>query len=147
MQSTPLYHTAKGEAYVGNSLELLAELPDKSIDLVMAMLRKRNTSSGLSHSARRFSGFSRRAEVLFLIWAAHIVLVFPHVLCTTSGYSWPFAMRSGFNWRRISIGSIRQSCHHRLNGSTNESFVQRILSTRYGGLVKPTFRKPMSGRC
>jgi len=35
MQSTPLYHTAKGEAYVGNSLELLAELPDKSIDLVM----------------------------------------------------------------------------------------------------------------
>ena len=35
MQSTPLYHTAKGEAYVGNSLELLAELPDNSIDLVM----------------------------------------------------------------------------------------------------------------
>ena len=27
MQSTPLYHKAKGEAYVGNSLELLAELP------------------------------------------------------------------------------------------------------------------------
>ena len=35
MQSTPLYHTAKGEAYVGNSLELLAELPDNCIDLVM----------------------------------------------------------------------------------------------------------------
>jgi len=35
MQSTPLYHTAKGEAYVGNSLELLAELPDDYIDLVM----------------------------------------------------------------------------------------------------------------
>ena len=35
MQSTPLYHTAKGEAYLANSLELLAELPDNSIDLVM----------------------------------------------------------------------------------------------------------------
>ncbi len=35
MQSTPLYHTAKGEAYVGNSLELLTELPDNCIDLVM----------------------------------------------------------------------------------------------------------------
>jgi len=35
MQSTPLYRTAKGDAYVGNSLELLAELPDNSIDLVM----------------------------------------------------------------------------------------------------------------
>ena len=35
MQSKPLYHTAKGQAYVGDSLELLAELPDGSIDLVM----------------------------------------------------------------------------------------------------------------
>ena len=35
MQSTPLYRTAKGEAYVVNSLELLAELPDNCIDLVM----------------------------------------------------------------------------------------------------------------
>ncbi len=160
MQSTPLYHTAKGEAYVGNSLELLAELPDNCIDLVMTspplhfgtkrvtvMLRKRNTSSGSSHSARRYFGFSRRVGVLFLIWAEHIVPVFHHVPCTTSGYFWPSAMRSGFNWRRISIGLIRQSCHHQLNGSTNESFVQKILSTRCGGLVKQTFRKPMSGRC
>ena len=107
MQSTPLYHTAKGEAYVGNSLELLAELPDNCIDLVMtspplhfgakrvtAMLRKRNTSSGLSHSARRFSGFSRRAEVSFLIWAEHIVLVFRHVPCTTSGSAIPDLART-----------------------------------------------------
>ncbi|MFZ1772071.1 MAG: site-specific DNA-methyltransferase [Caldilinea sp.] len=35
MQSKPLYHTSKGQAYVGDSLELLAELPDASIDLVM----------------------------------------------------------------------------------------------------------------
>jgi len=35
MQSKPLYRTAKGQAYVGDSLELLAELPDASIDLVM----------------------------------------------------------------------------------------------------------------
>jgi len=35
MQSKPLYHTAGGQAYVGDSLELLAELPDASIDLVM----------------------------------------------------------------------------------------------------------------
>jgi DNA modification methylase len=35
MQSKPLYYTAKGQAYVGNSLQLLAELPDASIDLVI----------------------------------------------------------------------------------------------------------------
>ena len=35
MRSKPLYHTAKGQAYVGDSLELLAELPNDSIDLVM----------------------------------------------------------------------------------------------------------------
>ncbi len=35
MQSKPLYHTPKGRAYVGDSLELLAELPDACIDLVM----------------------------------------------------------------------------------------------------------------
>ncbi len=35
MQSKPLYRTAKGQAYVGDSLALLAELPDNSIDLVM----------------------------------------------------------------------------------------------------------------
>jgi site-specific DNA-methyltransferase (cytosine-N4-specific) len=35
MQSKPFYYTKKGQAYVGDSLELLAELPDSSIDLVM----------------------------------------------------------------------------------------------------------------
>src|SRR3972149_8150347 len=35
MQSKPLYYTKRGQAYVGDSLELLAELPDSSIDLVM----------------------------------------------------------------------------------------------------------------
>ena len=46
MQRKPLYHTASGQAYVGDSLELLAELPDNSIDLVMtsppfALLRQK----------------------------------------------------------------------------------------------------------
>src|SRR3972149_12294422 len=35
MRSKPLYHTARGKAFVGDSLSLLAELPDNSIDLVM----------------------------------------------------------------------------------------------------------------
>ncbi len=35
MQSKPLYHTPKGQAYVGDALQLLAELPDNSIDLVL----------------------------------------------------------------------------------------------------------------
>ena len=47
MQSKPLYRTAIGQAYVGDSLELLAELPDNSIDLVMtsppfALLRQKS---------------------------------------------------------------------------------------------------------
>lgn len=46
MQSKPLYLTASGQAYVGDSLVLLAELPDNSIDLVMtsppfALLRQK----------------------------------------------------------------------------------------------------------
>jgi site-specific DNA-methyltransferase (cytosine-N4-specific) len=46
MQSKPLYRTAGGQAYVGDSLDLLAELPDNSIDLVMtsppfALLRQK----------------------------------------------------------------------------------------------------------
>ena len=46
MQSKSLYRTASGQAYVGDSLELLAELPDNSIDLVMtsppfALLRQK----------------------------------------------------------------------------------------------------------
>lgn len=46
MQRKPLYHTASGQAYVGDSLELLAELPDNSIDLVItsppfALLRQK----------------------------------------------------------------------------------------------------------
>ncbi|MDZ4848541.1 MAG: site-specific DNA-methyltransferase [Pirellulaceae bacterium] len=46
MQSKPLYHTIAGEAYVGDSLKLLGELEDSSVDLVMtsppfALLRKK----------------------------------------------------------------------------------------------------------
>ena len=35
MRSTPLYYTKKGNAYVGDSLKLMADLPDSSIDLVI----------------------------------------------------------------------------------------------------------------
>lgn len=33
MRSKPLYHTTRGQAYVGDSLDLLSELPANSIDL------------------------------------------------------------------------------------------------------------------
>ena len=47
MQSQPLYRTARGQAYVGDALALLAELPDNSVDLVMtsppfALQRQKN---------------------------------------------------------------------------------------------------------
>jgi len=35
MQRKPLYHTTRGEAYVGDSLELLRELSEASVDLVV----------------------------------------------------------------------------------------------------------------
>jgi DNA modification methylase len=35
MKNKPLYSTARGQAYVGDSLELLPELPDNCIDLVI----------------------------------------------------------------------------------------------------------------
>jgi DNA modification methylase len=46
MKSRPLYFTGKGQAHVGDSIELLNELPDSSIDLVMtsppfALLRQK----------------------------------------------------------------------------------------------------------
>lgn len=46
MHNIPLYHTARGQAYVGDSLALMEELPPASIDLVMtsppfALLRQK----------------------------------------------------------------------------------------------------------
>ena len=46
MKSQPLYYTKRGQAYVGDSLVLLAELPDNSVDLVItsppfALLRQK----------------------------------------------------------------------------------------------------------
>ena len=46
MQKKPLYRTARGQAYVGDALELLAGLPEDSIDLVVtsppfALLRQK----------------------------------------------------------------------------------------------------------
>ncbi len=35
MTSKPLYYTKNGGAYVGDALQLLAELPEGSVDLVV----------------------------------------------------------------------------------------------------------------
>lgn len=35
MKSDPYYRTEQGEAYLGDSLQLMAELPDKSINLIV----------------------------------------------------------------------------------------------------------------
>jgi site-specific DNA-methyltransferase (cytosine-N4-specific) len=55
MQSSPLYCTAKGQAYVGDSLQLLAELPDNCIDLVMTSppfaLRRQKTYGNFEETA------------------------------------------------------------------------------------------------
>lgn len=54
MQSKPLYCTSTGKAYVGDSLKLLAELPDASIDLVMTSppfaLRRQKTYGNVEES-------------------------------------------------------------------------------------------------
>lgn len=54
MLSKPLYHTARGQAYVGDSLELLAQLPDGTIDLVMTSppfaLRRQKTYGNVEES-------------------------------------------------------------------------------------------------
>jgi len=54
MISKPLYRTTRGQAYVGDSLELLAELPDSSIDLVMTSppfaLRRQKTYGNVEES-------------------------------------------------------------------------------------------------
>lgn len=47
MESKPLYYTKRGQAYVGDSIQLLSELEDNSVDLVMtsppfALLRKKS---------------------------------------------------------------------------------------------------------
>ncbi len=54
MLSKALYRTARGQAYVGDSLELLAELPDDSIDLVMTSppfaLRRQKTYGNVAET-------------------------------------------------------------------------------------------------
>ena len=129
MQSKPLYRTARGQAYVGDSLELLAGLPDNSIDLVMTSppfaLRRQKTYGNVEETeyVRWITPFGREVfRVLkesgsfVLDLGGHTVLVFHPVLCITSAYSWLFAMRLGFILPKIFTGSIRQSCLHQLNG-------------------------------
>jgi site-specific DNA-methyltransferase (cytosine-N4-specific) len=54
MQSRPLYCTSRGKAYVGDSLELLAELTDNSIDLVITSppfaLRRQKTYGNVAET-------------------------------------------------------------------------------------------------
>jgi site-specific DNA-methyltransferase (cytosine-N4-specific) len=54
MQSKPYYYTEKGQAYVGDSLDLLAELPNNSIDLVMTSppfaLRRQKTYGNVNEA-------------------------------------------------------------------------------------------------
>lgn len=54
MKHRPLYRTANGEAHVGNALDLMAELPDASIDLVMTSppfaLRRQKTYGNVAET-------------------------------------------------------------------------------------------------
>jgi site-specific DNA-methyltransferase (cytosine-N4-specific) len=55
MRRKPLYRTKNGQAYVGDSIRLLAELPDNSIDLVMTSppfaLRRQKTYGNVEETA------------------------------------------------------------------------------------------------
>lgn len=59
MQSQPLYRTGRGQAYVGDSLALLAELPDESIDLVM---------TSPPFALRRQKSYGNVAETEYVEW-------------------------------------------------------------------------------
>jgi DNA modification methylase len=55
MASSPLYRTEKGEAFVGDSVKLLSELDDNSVDLVMTSppfaLQRKKTYGNVEESA------------------------------------------------------------------------------------------------
>jgi|SRR3989338_633716 len=129
MQNKPLYRTARGQAYVGDSLELLAGLPDDSIDLVMTSppfaLRRQKTYGNVEETeyvqwikpfGQEVFRVLKESGSFVLDLGGHTVLVCHPVLCITSAYSWLFATRSGFTLLRISTGSILQSCRRQLNG-------------------------------
>ncbi len=59
MRTTPLYRTECGQAYVGNSLDLLAEVPDDSIDLVM---------TSPPFALRRQKDYGNVAETKYVHW-------------------------------------------------------------------------------
>lgn len=65
ISSKPYYKTQLGSAYLGNSLELMAELPDESIDLIctsppFALVRKKEYGNVDAHQyVEWFKGFAR----------------------------------------------------------------------------------------
>jgi len=59
MKRNPLYHTKNGRAYIGDSLELLSELSDNSIDLVM---------TSPPFALRRQKAYGNVAETEYVDW-------------------------------------------------------------------------------
>jgi site-specific DNA-methyltransferase (cytosine-N4-specific) len=66
MKSTPYYRTEQGEAYLGDSLQLMAELPDKAINLIVtsppfALTRKKEYGNkSADEYVDWFLGFARQ---------------------------------------------------------------------------------------
>lgn len=83
MQSKPLYHTKQGQAFVGDALYLLAELPDNSIDLVLTSppfaLQRQKTYGNVEEAAyvawikpfgQEVFRVLKKVAALYLTWVA-----------------------------------------------------------------------------
>jgi site-specific DNA-methyltransferase (cytosine-N4-specific) len=160
MQSKPLYHTASGHAYVGDSLELLSELPDNSIDLVMtsppfALLRQKTYGNvEETEYVRWIKPFGQ--EVFRVLKESG-----SFVLDLGGAYRSGVPSRSLYNFRVLlafcdEIGFHLAEDFYWFNPAklpspiewvNKQKFGQRIPLTLFGGLVRPPFRKPTFGKC
>ena len=63
MTSVPYYRTEQGEAYLGDSLNLMEELPDKSVNLIF-------TSPPFALTGRRSTATRMQTNTLTGFWSS-----------------------------------------------------------------------------
>lgn len=137
----PLYVTNYGQAYLGDALQLLACLPDESIDLVL---------TSPPFALQRKKEYGNRDQDEYVDWLLHFTVQVKRVLKETGSfvldlggayrkgrpvrslYNYRVLIRlcdeQGFHckWPKSSFGSIHLNCLPRLSGSTSARFGLRM---------------------
>ncbi len=148
----PAYLTNWGAAYCGDSLDLLAALPDSSVNLVL---------TSPPFALQREKEYGNKAQAEYMAWLAQFARLVHRKLKDDGSFvldlggayergstrSHNFASRArdelAFPCRGFSC--LKPSKSHQLNGS--KVMVGKERSTPFGGSAKPAGPRPTCPRC